>query len=214
MHKDGTRNSLSRPHHAAARLPAGTGVNGQLLRLRAVVRDKHNDNRHDHGNGNHDSHGRDHGDGQRSGDGHHDAHGRSGKAAAGLPRLPESQLSGLPTRAPDDSYPRTAAAYREACHEGFADPLRPAVADELGWYFRQLRAVPDAVGVRLRAAQRAFAAPRYRALYRAWQRDGDRVLNATTSPIPADTVARRNRRLDCHVPAHQYLGLSPLVVTA
>jgi hypothetical protein len=106
------------------------------------------------------------------------------------------------------------AAYREAFHEELADPLRPAVADELGWYFRQLRAVPDTVGVRLRAAQRTFAAPRYRALYRTWQRDGDRVLHATTSPVLADSVARRNGRLDCHVPAHQYLHLTPLVGTA
>jgi hypothetical protein len=60
----------------------------------------------------------------------------------------------------------------------------------------------------------SLAAPRYRALYRAWQRDGDRVLHATTSPILADTVARRNGPLDCHIPAHLYLHLSPLVGTA
>lgn len=106
------------------------------------------------------------------------------------------------------------AAYREAFHEELAHPLRPAVADELGWYFRQLRAAPDAGGLRLREAHRTFSASRYRALYRAWQRDGDRVLHATTSPTLADSVARRNGRLDCHVPAHRYLHLTPLVGTA
>ena len=63
-------------------------------------------------------------------------------------------------------------------------------------------------------AHRDFSASRYRALYRAWQRDGDRVLHATTSPTLADSVARRNGRLDCHVPAHRYLHLTPLVGTA
>ena len=51
----------------------------------------------------------------------------------------------------------------------------------------QLSAAPDAGRASdLREAQRAFGAPRYRALYRAWQRDGDRVLDATTSPTLAD----------------------------
>jgi hypothetical protein len=106
------------------------------------------------------------------------------------------------------------AAYQEAFREELAHPLRPAVVDELVWYFRQLRPGPEPDGLRLREAQRAFAAPRYRALYRAWQRDGDRVLHATTSPILADSLARRNGRLDCHVPTHRYLHLAPLVGTA
>jgi hypothetical protein len=106
------------------------------------------------------------------------------------------------------------AAYREAFHEELSQPLRPAVADELAWYFRQLRAVPEPGGVRLREAQRAFAASRYRALYRAWQRDGDRVLHATTSPTLADSVARQSGRLECDVPAHRYLHLTPLVGSA
>ncbi len=102
------------------------------------------------------------------------------------------------------------AAYRKAFHEELALPLRPAVADELAWYFRRLRAGPVSDDARLREAQRAFAAPRYRALYRAWRRDGNRVLHATTSPILADRVAHRIGRLDCHVPAHRDLHLTPL----
>lgn len=74
---------------------------------------------------------------------------------------------------------------------------------------RQLRAVPEPGGLRLRAAQRAFAASRYRALYRAWQRDGDRVLHATTSPTLADSVARHSGRLECDVPATGTASHSP-----
>lgn len=106
------------------------------------------------------------------------------------------------------------AAYREAFGEELGDPLRPAVADELAWYFRELKAGGGPDGRRLREAQRTFAAPRYRGLYRAWQRDGDRVLHATTSPVLADRLERRSGRLECHVPTNRYLHLTPLVGTA
>jgi hypothetical protein len=106
------------------------------------------------------------------------------------------------------------AAYQEAFREELGHPLRRAVADELAWYFRQLKAGAKSDGTRLRQAQQTFAAARYRALYRAWQRDGDQVLHATTSPILADRLARRSGRLECHVPANRYLHLTPLVGTA
>ena len=92
MHTNGSRNSLSGPHHGAARPPAGAGVNGQVPRLRAGVRDKHNRN------GNH------------NGGGHHNARGHNGKSATGLPRLPDSQPTERATRAADGCHPCPAAA--------------------------------------------------------------------------------------------------------
>jgi hypothetical protein len=101
--------------------------------------------------------------------------------------------------------------YEEAFRDELAHPHPLSVVDELAWYFRELRSQPTRDGDRLRADRRQFAAPRYRSLYRAWRRDGDRVLHATASPILADALARRTGRLECRVPAHRYVHLTPLV---
>lgn len=86
--------------------------------------------------------------------------------------------------------------------------------EEVRWYFQELRRGSAVNGPRIRAARRDFGAPRFRALYRAWREHGDRVVLATTSPVTADAIGRGDARLECHVAAHQYLHLSPLVGTA
>ncbi len=60
-------------------------------------------------------------------------------------------------------------------------------------------------------ARRAFSAPRYRVLYRAWLREGARVIDATSSPALADAITRGAGRFEAHVLAHPYLHLSSLV---
>ena len=63
-------------------------------------------------------------------------------------------------------------------------------------------------------AARAFSAPRFQALYRAWLERGDPVLEATLSPVLRDAIERRTGRIEHHVLPHHYLHLSPLVGTA
>lgn len=104
--------------------------------------------------------------------------------------------------------------YEAAFHEQLAMPLRPTTRDELHWYFEARRAGGHGHDDRFLRAARAFDAPRFRALYRAWLETGDAIVNATVSPMLADAMARRTGQLECHVLAHRYLHLFPLVATA
>jgi hypothetical protein len=112
-------------------------------------------------------------------------------------------------------------ACRVACHQELATPLRPAMVEEVQWYFEQrlacLRDGTRPIGadaVRYQRAARAFASPRYVALYRAWRRHGIRILHAASSPTLADALERRVGRIECGVLAQPYLHLSNLVGTA
>jgi hypothetical protein len=104
--------------------------------------------------------------------------------------------------------------YKAAFHEHLATPLRPVVLEELRWYFGACRARVSGPDMRFDHAARAFAAPRFRALYRAWLEHGNAVLDATLSPVLADAIRRRTAQLECHALPHQYLHLFPLVGTA
>jgi len=112
-------------------------------------------------------------------------------------------------------------ACRVACHQELATPLRPAIVEEAQWYFEQRLACSrdgtrptGADAARHERASRAFAAPRYVALYRAWRRHGVRILHAASSPTLADALERRVGRIECGVMAQPYLHLSNLVGTA
>jgi hypothetical protein len=63
-----------------------------------------------------------------------------------------------------------------ACHDTLANPMRLQTLDEARWYFeacRRLGAEPAQVqDARFLRAQQAFGSPRFRALYRAWLRQG------------------------------------------
>jgi hypothetical protein len=104
--------------------------------------------------------------------------------------------------------------YQAAFREQVASPLRPAVVEDLRWYFRARRSPPTDTHERFDQAMRAFGAPRFQALYRAWRDRGEPVLDATLSPTLADAVARKTGRLECHVLPHRYVHLVPLVGTA
>jgi hypothetical protein len=104
--------------------------------------------------------------------------------------------------------------YEEAFHQHFGSPLRPAVLEELRWYFRARRDAAKGPDERFDQAARAFDTPRFRALHRAWLERGDPVLDATLSPTLADAIAHKTGRLECHVLPHRYMHLLPLVGTA
>lgn len=110
------------------------------------------------------------------------------------------------------------ALHEAAARDELAIPLPPATVDELRWYFEQRRdaaADPAIVAdLRFQRASAMFGAPRFRVLYRMWRRYGNRMLDATTSPVTADALARRTGQVDCHVLAHTYQHLSALVSTS
>ena len=114
------------------------------------------------------------------------------------------------------------AAYEWAWKQEFANPLRPSTADELRWFFATasrastppLPTIATRDRKRYAQARRAFSAPRYRVLYRAWLREGGRVIDATSSPALADAITRGAGRLEAQVLARPYLHLSSLVGTS
>ncbi len=107
-----------------------------------------------------------------------------------------------------------AGLHREAFAEQLTTPLPADVVDEMRWYFRACRDGGVDLDERYYRAQTAFAGPRFRALYKRWLMDGERVLDAVSSQVLVDVVARRVGVLDCQVLAHPYLHLLPLVGTA
>lgn len=111
--------------------------------------------------------------------------------------------------------------YEAAWREEFGSPLRLSTADELRWYFEQRCRLGETTGrsnghdeVRYARAREAFAAPRYRVLYRSWLRLGPSVLHEVVSPVLADAMARGTGQLETQALSHPYLHLAPLVTTA
>src|SRR5262245_11259441 len=111
-----------------------------------------------------------------------------------LRALPAWTLRLLVPRHKTDAIPSYQAAFREQ----LTTPLRPMVVEELRWYF-QARRTPSKCDERFEQSARAFGAPRFRALYRAWQKRGDRVLEATLSHVLSDAVARGSGQLETYV---------------
>jgi hypothetical protein len=96
--------------------------------------------------------------------------------------------------------------------------LAPHMADEFRWW---CRARKSGAHTRLAGdsdrwfrASRAFASPRFRALYQSWSMLGDYVIDSAISPILADAMERGTGRIECEVLTRPYLHLSTLVGTA
>jgi hypothetical protein len=72
-------------------------------------------------------------------------------------------------------------------------PLKPPVTDELRWYLEMARTHPapsrcDDPDQRFDKARDAFAAPRFKAMYKVWKHDGDAVLTAAGSHAISEAV--------------------------
>jgi hypothetical protein len=111
--------------------------------------------------------------------------------------------------------------YLAAARQELASPLRPAVVDELRWYFHERRRLSEAnPGVassdprRYARLARAFGAPRFRVLYRTWRHVGESALDALWSRTLCDAVERQTGRIEWELLPRPYLHLSPLVGTA
>jgi len=110
---------------------------------------------------------------------------------------------------------RVAPRYHCAFREQLATPLRPSNVGDLRSYFRARRdGDRNDDPERFDQAMRAFAAPRFSALYRAWVGRGEPVLDATLSTVVADKLERGLGRVEWRVLPYEYAQLLPLVGTS
>jgi len=110
---------------------------------------------------------------------------------------------------------KAAALYRYALRDTLMMPLGPSDVEPLDWYFRWRDGhvvCPSADrDLDLATARRTFAAARFEALYRMWQRHGVRILWAAQSTVLRDHLQRGWGRLEFVELRHQYLQLTPLI---
>ena len=105
-------------------------------------------------------------------------------------------------------------AYESVFREELATPLHPTVANELRWFYQSADITGTVDRTRLRRARRAFGAPRFRAIRKAWLQDGDRVVDVAMSTSLADAIARESGRFERHELSRQYFHLSSMVGSA
>ena len=108
--------------------------------------------------------------------------------------------------------------FGHAAREVLATPINYEAQPELLWYFRERQTSPRdrarAEEQRFRTAALLYRAPRFRALSRAWEHQGDGVVYATSSGILRDKLERREGRFEFLPLSRQYLHLSSLVGVA
>jgi hypothetical protein len=111
---------------------------------------------------------------------------------------------------------------REAVETQLLTPLPDEVIDEMRWYFEQARAhpVPTRAGPLVDLDERfyrdrtAFAAARFRVLYRMWREEGDSVLMEAGMKALTTAVTAGSRRIEILSSGHRYGHLSPLLAVA
>jgi hypothetical protein len=120
-------------------------------------------------------------------------------------------------------FPKEVAGAVDSCQRAvrteLASPLRPAVVDELRWYFEELKAASpiehrSTTVARFDRAHRAFAAPRFGLVYRAWLRDGEFALEGVASNAIDDALTNGDGRLECAMLKLRYCHLANLAGTS
>jgi hypothetical protein len=108
--------------------------------------------------------------------------------------------------------------FGQAARETLATPLAPSNAEALCSVFRgrqRRRDTPSApADPQLRSLSLTYSAPRFRALFRAWQQLGDPVVWAAQSGGLRDALQRGEGRVEFVKLTHQYCHLSSLVGVA
>lgn len=105
--------------------------------------------------------------------------------------------------------------YEHAFRQELGAPLDPVTANELRWFW-QASTVTSGVAdeKRMQRGRRIFGTPRFRALRRALEVDGERAVDVAMSRSLADAIERREGRFERHELRRQYFRLSHLVGTA
>jgi hypothetical protein len=108
--------------------------------------------------------------------------------------------------------------FGHAARETLATPIAPATAEGLQWFFRERQRRQDCPSQppdeRFRSAAMAYRAPRFRALFRIWQQEGDGAISAAQSFVLRDALQRGEGRVEFVKLTHQYCHLSSLVGVA
>jgi hypothetical protein len=117
-------------------------------------------------------------------------------------------------------FPRQAATlmgrYQVVFRDELATPFSPRTIDERRWYFEQVRLAAASrtrlpVDARLRRAQEAFAAPRFRMLYRRWLMEGEAAFDEVSSYAIIEALANETGGVESVLLVPSYHHLSPLV---
>ncbi|GAC1456455.1 MAG: hypothetical protein PVSMB1_06150 [Gemmatimonadaceae bacterium] len=115
-------------------------------------------------------------------------------------------------------FPKIGQRAKQVVWNQLLTPLRGEVIDELRWYFGQARTHAtsrcDDLDERFYRARDAFAAPRFKALYRMWKQDGDVALAEAGSNSIHDAVTAGSGQVETLDLGHRYGHLSPLVNVA
>jgi hypothetical protein len=108
--------------------------------------------------------------------------------------------------------------FGHAAREELATPIAPETADGLESFFRerhQRQQGPSQLpNERFRSASLAYRAPRFRALFRMWQQEGNPAIWAAQSCVLKDALERGDGRVEFVKLTHQYFHLSSLVGVA
>jgi hypothetical protein len=116
-------------------------------------------------------------------------------------------------------FPDIAQRSKQVVWNQLLTPLRTKTLDELRRYFEQVRSHPtpshsNDLDERFYQAREAFAAPRFKALYRAWKQDGEPAIAGAGSRVISDAVEAGAGRVEALEHGHRYGHLSPLVAVA
>ena len=108
--------------------------------------------------------------------------------------------------------------FGHAARETLATPLEPGTAEGLQWFFRERQRRQESPlqppDDRFRSATVAYRAPRFRALFRMWQQEGDAAILAAQSFVLRDALQGGEGRVEFIKLTHQYCHLSSLVGVA
>ena len=108
--------------------------------------------------------------------------------------------------------------FGHAARETLAMPITPAVAEGVRQYFherKQRQETPSEPPDRdIRSAAQAYGTPRFQAMFRVWQQEGDPTIWAGQSVSLKDALERHTGRVEFVRLSRQYLHLSSLVGVA
>lgn len=108
--------------------------------------------------------------------------------------------------------------FGHAARETLATPITPATAEAVRQYFHQRlhrqETPSEAPNHGFRTLAQAYRAPRFQALFRIWQQEGDPAIWAAQSPSLKDALERHTGRVEFVPLSRQYLHLSSLIGVA
>jgi hypothetical protein len=117
-----------------------------------------------------------------------------------------------------EPFAKAIRVFGHAARESLATPIAPSTAEGIQSYFHERKrrqgAPPEPPSDGFRSATMAYRAPRFQALYRVWQQEGDPIIWAAQSATLKDALERREGRVEFVTLARQYLHLSSLVGVA